>query len=57
MMMRSISSRAYGQSLLSGFRVGVCLFEVAEDEDVLVVEGGCRPGVVQAAGDNEPGRR
>jgi hypothetical protein len=41
------------QLLLRGFGGGIGFFEVAEDEDVLVVECACRAGVVEAAGDDE----
>jgi hypothetical protein len=42
-----------GQLSLRGLGSGIGFFEVAEDEDILVVERACRAGVVEAAGDDE----
>jgi hypothetical protein len=39
---------------LGGFGGGIGFFEVADDHDVLVVEGVGWCGVVEAAGDDEP---
>ncbi len=55
-MMRSMSAREACELALGGFGGGIGFFEVADDHDVLVVEGVGWRGVVEAAGVSRPAK-